>query len=98
MLVLGIETHPAGNCPGRDPQVMRQMSEKLSQGGASRAGLRILGAYMNCPSPATLGTHQGYFLVEAADPKAVASYFDPPCKLAVQQVWSVSEQIRQMLG
>lgn len=98
MLVLGIETHPAANCPGADPNVMRQMGDKLLSDNAAKAGLEILGAYMNCPSPATPGTHQAYFLVEAPDPSVVASYFDPLCKLAVQQVWSIPEQIRQMMG
>ncbi len=45
MLVLGIETHPAASCPGKDPNVMRQMGEKLSPDNASRVGLKIVGAY-----------------------------------------------------
>lgn len=98
MIVLGIETHDAASCPGRDPNVMRQMRDKLLPDNAARGGLKILGAYMNCPSPATPGTHQGYFLVDAPDPNVVASYFDPPCKVAVQQVWSIPEQIKQMMG
>lgn len=97
MYVLGIETHDAANCPGRDPQVMRQMADKLSPDNASKAGLRIVGAFMNCPQPTTPGTHQGYFLVEALDTNAVATYFDPPCKLATQQVWSIPEQVQQLL-
>lgn len=97
MYVLGTETHDAANCPGRDPAVMRQMAEKLSSDNASKAGLRIVGAFMNCPEPATPGTHQMYFLVEAPDGKPVAAYFDPPSKLVTQQVWSIPEQIRQMM-
>jgi hypothetical protein len=38
-----------------------------------------------------------YFLVEAPDGKPVAAYFDPPSKLVTQQVWSIPEQIRQMM-
>lgn len=96
MYVLGIETHPSANCPGRDPKIMRLMADKLSQENASKAGLRIIGAFMNCPQPTTPGSHQGYFLVEAPSEKAVSTHFDPPCKLATQQVWSIPEQIRQM--
>lgn len=96
MYVLGIETHDAADCPGRHPEARRQMVEKLSPDAASRAGLRIIGAFMNCPEPATPGTHQGYFLVDAPDQRAVGAYFDPPVKLTTQQVWSVLEQLRQM--
>jgi len=77
---------------------MRQMTDKLAQDNAAKAGLRIVGAFMNCPEPATPGTHQAYFLVEAPNEKAVATYFDPPCKLVTQQIWSIPEQVSQMLG
>ena len=97
MYVLGIETHVAADCPGRDPEVMRQMANKLSPDNASNAGLRVVGAFMNCPQPTTPGTHEGYFLVEASDEQSVATYFDPPCKLAVQQVWSIAEQVQKMM-
>lgn len=97
MYVLGIETHDAANCPGRDPAVMRQMADKLSPDNASKAGLRIVGAFMNCPEPVTAGMHQTYFFVEAPDAKTMTTYFGPTLKLDPQQVWSIPEQIREML-
>ncbi len=75
---------------------MRQMAELLSEESASRAGLKVIGAYMNCATPVTPGRHEGYFVVEAPSPESVADYFTPHCKLKVQQVFSIAEQIKKM--
>lgn len=95
MLVLGIESHAAEQCPGRDPKVMRQIAELLSEKSAKQAGLKVIGAYMNCAAPSTPGRHDGYFVVEAPSPESVSSYFKP-LNLKVQQVFSVAEQLRKM--
>ena len=95
MLVLGIESHVAEKCPGRDPNVMRQMAELLSEESASQAGLKVIGAYMNCATPVTPGRHECYLVVEAPSPESVSKYFTF-LSLEVQQVFSVVEQIKKM--
>ncbi len=95
MLVLGIESHAAEECPGRDPNVMRQMAELLSEESANRAGLKVIGAYMNCATPVTPGRHECYLVVEAPSLESVSNYFTP-LGLKTQQVFSVTEQIKNL--
>lgn len=95
MLVLGTESHAAEQCPGRDPNTMRRMAELLSEKSAKRAGLKVIGAYMNCPAPSTPGRHDCYFIVDASSLESVSKYFTP-LNLKVQQVFSVAEQIKKM--
>lgn len=94
-MVLGIESHVAEECPGRDPNRMRQVAKLLSEEDASRAGLKVIGAYMNCATPSTPGRHEGYFVVEVPSPESVSKYFTP-LNLKVQQVFSVVEQLKKM--
>lgn len=95
MLVLGIESHAAEQCPGRDPKVMRQIAELLSEKSAQQAGLKVIGAYMNCATPSTPGKHEGYFVAEAPSLESVSKYFTP-LNLKTQQVFSVAEQLKKM--
>lgn len=96
MLVLAIHTHPSAKCPGRSPQGMTQMSELFSEEHAKRAGVEIVGCYMNCAAPTTPGTHEGHFIIEAPSVRA-ASKFLSPLQVKAGQVWDLREQLKKMM-
>lgn len=97
MLVLATHTHPGEECPSRSPEGMKKISELLSEESANRAGVKIVGCYMNCEAPTTLGTHEGYFIVEAPNLNTVSSFLSP-LGVKVQQVWDMREQMKKMMG
>ena len=96
MLVLAIHTHPSEKCPGRSPEGMRQMFELLSEEHAKKAGVEIVGCYMNCQTPTTPVIHEGYFIVEAPTVQAVSQFLSP-LEVKAGQVWDMREQMKKMM-
>jgi len=99
-LFLAVHSHSREDCPAGKPETMKAMAQLISEDNARRAGVRIHGAYMNCPTPSTPGTHIAYFIVEASSADTVSSYLKLPAPggVKIEQIWSIPDQLRQMMG
>ncbi len=79
MLFVAIHRHRAEDCPGREPQHIKEMSEMLSRRGLSKKGLKFVDAYIDhaCMVQSTGQDHLCTFVLEGETPQAIAEAFEP---------------------
>lgn len=94
MLYVAVHTHPASQCPLNSAEGKAMIKQLFSDANVKRGNVKIDDAYMSCPKE-TRADHKGFFVVEAANPAVVTSFFGP-MTVEVREVLPFSEVAKML--
>lgn len=79
MMYVLYNTHRGADCPGKDPDMMKEMASKFSRENLAGKNIRMLDVFVDqsCMLQQTNRDHYCLFVVEAETPSGLPQLFSP---------------------